>query len=449
MMLITNATVVTYEVPNRITPNHAVYLSGDQIQEVGPTSRLQQKYPKSRTIDAHDQFLLPGGICAHTRFHRAFGRGLVVPHAAPKDLPEILERFWWPLERSLLQEDVRYCALLSLVDAIRHGTTTLFDHHSSPQAVDGSLDVIAEAVEASGLRAVLCYEVTDREGASVADSSIKENVRFLRRQPAGTETRIAAMFGLDAGMRLSGATLQACKAAAPDETGFQVITAEHESDQYDSVHKTGMRVVDRLHNHGILGPRTVAAHCVHVDALETRLLAETRTWVAHSPRSNMNTAVGAAPVDSLMRAGVRVCLGTDGLSHGMWDEWKAAYSLHKASGRDPRHLSSNQVAQMAIQNNAALASMYFHATPVGRISPGAAADLILVDYQPPTPLTADNMEDHVVFGFHSGMVTTTIAGGKVLMKDRQILTLDEVGIAARARELAKRVWGRVEDNLRR
>ena len=448
-MLITNATVITYEVPNRILQNHAVYLSGDQIQEVGPTTRLEHKYPKARTIDANDQFLLPGGICAHTRFHRAFGRGLGIPQPAPRDLAEILEKFWWPLERSLVYEDVRYSALLSLVDAIRNGTTTLFDHHSSPQAVDGSLDVIAEAVDASGLRAVLSYEVTDREGEGVTDASIKENLRFLGLAPAGTKTRIAGMFGLDASIRLAGATLQACRAAAPSETGFQVMTAESESDEYDCLRKTGMRVVDRLHTHGILGPRTVAAHCVHVDALETKLLAETHTWMAHAPRSNMYTGVGSAPVDSLMRAGVRVCLGTDGLSHGMWDEWKAAYALHKTSARDPRPVSSSQVAQIAIQNNAALANMYFPASPLGRISPGAAADLILVDYRPPTPLTVENMQEHVIFGFHSGMVTTTIAGGKLLMKDRELLTLDEVEIAARARELAKRVWGRLGDNRKR
>ena len=207
-----------------------------------------------------------------------------------------------------------------------------------------------------------------------------------------------------------------------------------------------MRVVDRLHNHGILGSRTVAAHCVHVDALESRLLAETATWVAHAPRSNMNTAVGAAPVESLMRAGVRVCLGTDGLSHGMWDEWKAAYFLHKSTSRDPRRMGSRQVGEMAIQNNAALASLYFPAAPVGRIAPGAAADLVLVDYRPPTPVTVENVEEHIIFGFQAGMVTTTIAAGQVLMKDRQLTTLDEVEIGARARDLARRVWKRVQDN---
>jgi cytosine/adenosine deaminase-related metal-dependent hydrolase len=188
---------------------------------------------------------------------------------------------------------------------------------------------------------------------------------------------------------------------------------------------------------------------VHVDALESKLLAETGTWVVHAPRSNMNSAVGAAPVESLMRSGARVCLGTDGLPGGVWDEWRAAYFLHKATSRDPRRLGGAEVWRMAVQNNAALASLFFPEAPVGHIAEGAVADLMLVDYRSPTPVTEENIEQHVIFGFQPAMVTTTIAAGKVLMRDRQLLTLDEDKIAARSRELAKRVWKRWEDMPRR
>jgi putative selenium metabolism protein SsnA len=447
-MLITNATVVTWESPNRVLPNHSVYVVGDRVLEVGPSQLLEQRHPKARKMDARGQLVLPGSICAHTHFYGAFARGLALSGPAPRDFPEILQRLWWPLDRSLLEEDIRYSALVGLVDAIRHGTTTLFDHHASPNAVDGSLDIIAEAVDQSGLRGVLCYEVTDRDGPAKADAGINENTRFLRRLAANPHARLAGMFGLHASLTLSGATLQACRAAAPEGTGFHIHVAEHEADEYDSLSKTSMRIADRLQNHGILGARTIAAHCVHIDALESEILRQSGTWVTHQPRSNMNNAVGAAPVESLLRSGVRVCLGNDGYSNAMWDEWKAAYFLHKVTSRDPRRMTASQIAEMAIVNNAALASAYFPAATLGQIIPGALADLIFVDYQSPTPVSADNLPWHIVFGFQAGMVSTTIVAGKVLMKDRHLLTLDEAEITARARELAPRVWRRFEENAR-
>lgn len=447
-MLITNATVVTWETPNRVLPAHALYLAGDRILELGPSAELENLHPKTRRMDAGGQLVLPGGICSHTHFYGAFARGLAVPEPAPKDFPEILQRLWWPLDRSLLEEDVRCAALLGMVDAIKHGTTTLFDHHASPNSIDGSLDAIAEAIDRSGLRGVLCYEVTDRDGPAVADAGIKENVRFLRRLETSPHPRLAAMFGLHASLTLSGATLQACRAAAPASAGFHIHVAEHEADEYDSLRKSNMRVVDRLQNHSILGPRTLAAHCVHVDARESEILRETGSWVSHQPRSNMNNGVGTAPIESLTRMGVRVCIGNDGFSNCMWDEWRAAYFLPKLSERDPRRMDASQVIGMGVTNGAALANTYFPAANIGQITPGACADLIFVDYQSPTPISADNLPWHIIFGFQTDMVTTTIVAGKVLMKDRELLTLDEGEISARARELAPRIWRRFQEKAR-
>ena len=446
-MLITNTTIITWETPNRVLEKHAIYISGDHIHEIGPTAKLEKLYPKSKKLDARGQIVMPGGICAHTHFYGAFSRGMAIPGPAPKDFPEILQKLWWPLDKALLDEDVRYSALISLVDAIKHGTTTLIDHHASPNVIDGSLDIIAEAVDRSGLRSVLCYEVTDRDGSDKAGAGIKENVRFLKRLAANPHPRLAGTFGLHASLTLSGATLQACRAAASDETGFHIHVAEHEADEYDSLSKTNMRIVDRLQNQGILGPKTITAHGVHIDAREINILKETGTWITHQPRSNMNNAVGAAPVESMLRAGVKVCLGNDGFSNAMWDEWKAAYFLHKVTSRDPRRMSGYDVAQMAIQNNSALANVFFPAAPIGQIVPGAFADLIFVDYQSPTPVSADNLPGHIIFGFQSSMVTTTIVAGKILMKDRQLTTLDETEIAARARELAPKVWKRYQENV--
>ena len=443
-MLITNGKLITWETPNRVLENYAVYIEGDKIAEVGTQSDLAARYPHADQLDAHGQYVMPGNICAHTHFYGAFARGMAIPGPAPKSFPEILGKLWWPLDKSLTLADVHVSAEVMLVEAIKHGTTTLIDHHASPNAIDGSLDIIAEAVDQSGLRAVLCYEVTDRDGPEKAQAGIRENVRFIERTRHAPVAggRVAATFGLHASLTLSEATLDACRQAAPQDVGFHLHVAEGIADEDDSLAKSGLRVVDRLHRHGLLGPRSIAAHAVHVDAREVCLLSETETWVTHQPRSNMNNGVGVAAVESLLRAGIPVCLGTDGFTSTMWEEWKFAYLLQKAWNLDPRRMNGADVAQMAVYNNARLAGSFFPQAPLGLLAPGAFADLILVDYQPHTPLTAGNLPWQIIFGFNDGMVTTTICAGKLLMHDRKLLIMEEEAIAAHARELAVSAWER-------
>jgi putative selenium metabolism protein SsnA len=442
VMLITNAKLITWEVENRILDDHALYIDGGKIAEIGPQNTLISKYHGAEKLDARGQIVMPGNICAHTHFYGAFARGMAIPGPAPKDFPEILEKLWWPLDMALDEEAVRYSALAMLVDAIRHGTTTLIDHHASPNAIEGSLDIIADAVDISGLRGVLCYEVTDRNGDDGAKAGIEENRRFIERvrREIVAGGRVGALFGLHASLTLSEKTLEACRRAVPEEIGFHIHVAEHEADEYDSLNKSGMRVVDRLYRHELLGSSSIVAHAIHVDARETALLAESGTWVTHQPRSNMNNGVGAAEVESMLRIGIPVCIGTDGFQHAMWEEWKAAYLLHKLWHRDPRRMNGIDLVQMGIYNNAALAGRFFPDAPLGVISPGAHADIIFVDYHGHTPLTVGNLPWHIVFGFHESMVTTTIVAGKVLMQDRKLLTLDEEAISTKARELAPSVW---------
>ena len=452
-LLITHANLITWEEPNRILEGYALLLRDGLIAELGASPELETRYPSVERLDARGQYVMPGNICAHTHFYGAFGRGLSIPGAAPDSFPQILKKLWWPLDLALDEEAVRCSALVCLVEAVKHGTTTLFDHHASPNAIPGSLDVIAEAVEQAGLRAVLCYEVTDRNGEAGARAGIEENVRFLKKvgrssAVSGPGSRLSATFGLHASLTLSDKTLEACREAAPQGTGFHIHVAESEADQYDSLEKSGSRVVDRLQHFGLLGPDSICVHAVHVDAREVALLAETGTWVTHQPRSNMNNAVGIGEVESMLRAGVRVGLGNDGFSNAMWEEWKTAYLVHKVWQRDPRRMSASDVAQMAVYNNAALAGRFFPGAPLGVIQPGARADLIFVDYHPFTPLTFGNLPWHIIFGFQESMITATLVAGRVLMKDRQLQVLNEEAIAYRARQAASRVWARYRSNVR-
>lgn len=443
-MIIHNVRVITWGNPNQILGQVALRISGDRIDQIGPLEELSSAHPEDDLLDGNGQFLMPGNICAHTHFYGAFARGMAIPGDPPKDFPEILRKLWWPLDKSLTPEDIRYSALVSLVDAIKHGTTTLIDHHASPNAIDGSLDVISEAVDEAGLRAVLCYEVTDRDGPEKAQAGMAENLRFLQRMADSSQFggRIRGIFGLHASLTLSDATLAMCRESVPEGVGFHIHVAEHEVDEEDSLRKSGMRVVNRLNEHGILGPKTIVAHALHVDLQEINLLVETKTWVTHQPRSNMNNAVGTADVEKLMSAGIRVGLGNDGFSNAMWEEWKTAYLIHKVAQRDPRRLAGGSLLDMAVYNNAGLAGVFFTGAPLGVIEAGAYADLILVDYHPTTPLTAANLPWHIVFGFHESMITTTIVAGKVLMQDRMLKTLNEEQITARSTELARGVWER-------
>ncbi len=444
-MLVTHATVVTWDETRQILPDHALLLRDGLIADLGPSRELEERYPKEERLDARGQWAMPGLICAHTHFYGAFARGMAIPGPAPKNFPEILERLWWPLDQALDEEAVRLSAEVLLIDAIRNGVTTLFDHHASPNALAGSLDVIAEAVKQSGVRAVLAYEVTDRYGKAKARAAIEENRRFAeqvrREADYGTpQQRLAATFGLHASLTLDEDTLAAAREACPPEVGFHIHLAEHPADEDDSLRRTGMRAADRLRRHGILGERTIVAHGVHVDAREMLHLLETGTWVSHQPRSNMNNAVGVARVEEMLRLGIRVVLGTDGFPHAMWEEMRFAYLLPKVAVGDPRRMDGNAVMRIAIENNRALAELYFPAAPLGRLTKGAAADLILVDWHPHTPVTPDNLPWHLLFGAYERQITTTIVAGQVLMRDRELLTLDEEAVAARAREKAPQVW---------
>ncbi len=442
-MLITNATLVNWT-PRQIETDRAVRVSDGTIADIGSTAELVARYPDEKErYDAKGRLVMPGNICTHTHFYGAFARGLAIPGPAARDFPEILRKLWWPLDKSLTPEDVKYSALVCLVDAIKHGTTTLIDHHASPNAIDGSLDVIADAVEESGLRAVLCYEVTDRDGPDKAQAGIAENVRFLKA--VSSRNNIAATFGLHASLTLSDETLKACvDANSRFGGGFHIHVAEHEADEEDSVKRSGMRVVQRLQRAGILGARTLVAHAVHVDPWELYMLYDTNTWVSHQPRSNMNNAVGAAGIDAMLRGGIKLCLGNDGFSNNMWAEWKAAYLLHKVANRDPRMAQGDAIVQMACDNNARLAEVFFPQLKLGKLAIGAAADMIVVEYYPYTPMTEGNLPWHVLFGFEASMVTATIAAGRVLMWDRQLRTLDEAAVAAEALKRVPAVWARYQ-----
>jgi putative selenium metabolism protein SsnA len=446
-MLITNGKLITWGSKNEVMPGGWGLLIRDGvIEKIAPEEELLRDYPEEDRLDAEGQYVMPGNICAHTHFYGAFSRGLGIPGDPATNFTEILDKLWWNLDKALDEDGVRYSALVCLVDAIKHGTTTLIDHHASPNVIDGSLDIIAETVNQAGLRASLCYEVTDRDGAEKAEQGLQENVRFIERMQKKDprDANLRAHFGLHASLTLSDETLARANELCPPGIGFHIHAAEGIADQVFSLETSGKRVVHRLDQFGILRPESILAHGVHLDEGEIARLAESQTWLTHQPRSNMNNAVGVAPIEDMLAAGMRVGMGNDGFSNTMWQEWKEAYLLHKIIHRDPQRMGGYTVTKMAVENNAALVTELFDGLQVGQISEDAAADLIFVDYHPFTPLTGGNLPWHILFGFQESMVTATIVAGKPLMYRRELLTLDEAAIAAGALAISSEIWARFE-----
>jgi putative selenium metabolism protein SsnA len=441
-MIIKNAKIITFGNPNLIIEPGGVRIGQTgKIETVFDGDNIPDPVGDEEIIDAHGQYLMPAGICAHTHFYGAFSRGMYIPGDAADAFPMILEKLWWKLDKSLDADANYYSAMVCLLDAIHNGTTTLIDHHASPNSIPGSLDILAKAVLESGIRTSLCYEVTDRDGQIKSDEGIAENVRFIREAQSGKfGQQISALFGLHASLTLDDKTLEKALKECPDGSGFHIHAAEHSVDEYDSIKRSGLRVVERLNQFGILGPKSLVAHGVHIDAHEILLLAETGTWLSHQPRSNMNNAVGLPDVESMLNMGVKVCLGNDGFSNSSWEEWKAAYFAHKLLNLDPRRMQADKIYQMAIVNNRELVKTLFNGLETGEIKAGAAADLILVDYKPFTDMTVDNFPWHVIFGFQDGMVTTTIANGNILMRDRKVTVVDEDAIIKEAKQISTSVW---------
>ncbi len=453
-ILIGNGTVVTLGAQNQLIEKGAVLVHDGRIKAIDRDTTMRQQYPDAEYVDAKDGLIIPGFLCAHTHFYGAFARGMAIPGEPPRNFPEIIERLWWRLDKLLTLDDTKASAEMFMADAIRCGTTCAVDHHASPNAIEGSLDVIADAVEQAGIRACLAYEVSDRDGLDVVADGIRENERFIhslraeRRKQADAGI-IAASYGLHASFTLSTATLERCAAGGAElGVGFHIHVAEDISDEKDSISRYGRRVVDRLETGNILGPRSIAAHCVHVRSGEMNRLSETHTHSVHNPRSNMNNAVGRAPVEEMVRAGVNVGLGNDGFSMNMMQEMKAAYLLHKLALEDPRVMPGELVLNLAFQHNARIMDAVFSPfSPdfprVGELSVGSAADLVLLDYLPPTPLSSGNFPWHLIFGIDAHHVNSTMVAGRWLMRNHQLLTVDEARIHARARELSQTLWNRM------
>ncbi len=441
MLLIGNGKLVTRAQEQPFFENGAVVLNGNTIQEVGDFSSIKKKYPDAEFIDAKGGVIMPAFINTHEHIYSAMARGLSIKGYNPKGFLEILDGQWWTIDRHLTNELTKLSALETYIECIRNGVTTVFDHHASFGEIPGSLFAIEEAARECGIRSCLCYEISDRDGEEKCLQAIQENVAFAKHALQDDSDMIAGMMGMHASFTISDKTMEKCRTEKPAEIGYHIHVAEGILDLQLCLKEHAKRIVDRLYDWDVLGPKTLLAHCIYVNPHEIDLIRDTDTMVVHNPESNMGNACGCPPTMDIVHKGILTGLGTDGYTHDMLESWKVANILHKHHLCDP-NAAWSEVPEMLFQGNAKIANRYFK-KKLGVLEASAAADVIVTDYIAPTPLDAGNINGHMLFGMNGRSVTTTIANGKVLMKDREIQVLDEEATLARVREGAAELAHRI------
>jgi len=428
-MLLTNATLLSLA-------NSTVQRADLRIEKGVVTAKASKlkAVAGERTLDFSGRFLMPGMVCGHTHLYSALARGMPMPKKVPRNFYEILKYVWWTLDRALDDEADYYSTLVGVLDAARCGTTALIDHHASPNFIRGSLGVMGEAIEKIGLRGVLCYEVTDRNGLRGAKLGLEENETWVGKNRG---PMFGGLVGAHASFTLSDESLGACADLAEGlGSGVHIHVAEDPCDQADCTAKYGEKLIDRLADAGVLGPKTILGHCTHLDSASLDLARDAGCWFAHNTRSNMNNAVGYAPVHLMGR---QVALGTDGIGADMFEEVKFAW-FKARDGRNGLGIGDVAGFLTGAQN---LASMLLN-TRLGMLEPGCAADLVVLDYPTPTAVTPQNLLGHLIFGMSSQFVTDVMVNGKWVLKNREVVGVDEERIRAEAQRVAKKVWRRFQ-----
>ncbi|OYD17252.1 hypothetical protein CH333_01555 [candidate division WOR-3 bacterium JGI_Cruoil_03_44_89] len=440
-ILIKNGILITLGEKNRVIENGAVLIEGNKIKDFG-TSDEFKKPTNAEEIDASGKIIMPGFICTHHHLYSTFSRGMRTPKKPARNFLEILEKIWWRLDRTLTAEDIYYSSLIPLIESIKKGTTTIFDHHESQSYQVGSLNEIQKAVREMGIRACLCLGTSDRYGKG--KDGLEENARFLKKIKNEKDKGLATgMVGLHASFTVSDETLdRSVEIAQKYNCGIHLHVAEDKSDEDDSLRKYALRIVERLEKHGALGQKSIAVHCVNIDERERDILRETKTNVVHNPESNMNNAVGCADVPGMMRKGILIGLGTDGMSSDMLSQMRAACLILRHTARDLK-VGFSEAAKMLLENNPEIGERV-NGFKIGRIERNYLADIILLDYFPPTEINEDNFLGHLAFGMVNSVVDTTICNGKILMRNKKLIGIDEERITQKSRELARKLWERLD-----
>ncbi|SJZ59863.1 putative selenium metabolism protein SsnA [Cetobacterium ceti] len=438
MYIFGNGRVITQDKNNPYLEDGAVVVQDDKIIDVGEFKDLSRKYSDAEFINAKGRVIMPGLINTHMHIYSSFARGMKII-APTRNFDEILENLWWKVDKNLTLEGTKYSAYATYIDCIKNGVTTVIDHHASPYHLRGSLMTIGQVAEEIGIRASLSYEVSDRDGEEIAREGIEENIEFIKWANEKNSDMISGMFGMHAAFTLSDETLKKCQEAMePYDNGYHIHVAEGYTDLENSLKVHGKRVVERLNDFGIFREKTIAVHCIHVNSHELDIIEKSKCNVVHNPESNMGNAVGCSPALHMIKRGIKVGLGSDGYTSDMLESYKVTNVLHKHHLCDPT-VAWGETPQMLFDNNREIVKKQFNCES-GILKIGGKADIIIMDYLPHTEMNGDNLYSHILFGMAGRGTVTTMVNGKLVMRDRVILTIDEEAVLAKAREVSKEMW---------
>jgi putative selenium metabolism protein SsnA len=408
-----------------------------RISDSTVTDRGKKLRPKKgeEVIDFSGKFILPGFVNAHTHLYSTLSRGMPSPKIAPRNFIEILQKVWWKLDEALDEESIYYSALAGAIEAVKFGTTTLIDHHASPNHIRGSLDLIKEGLAKVGLRGVLCYETTDRGEMKKRDLGLEENERFVMENANNPHFR--GTMGGHASFTLCNDSLRKLgELAAMYDCGVHMHVAEDKADVLDAMENYNTDIISRMEDLGVLRKKSIFAHGVHLNQKQFARVEKAGARVVHNPRSNMNNAVGYAP---LHWYGAHAALGTDGFPADMFDEAKFGYFRNAES----EHRTGFSMIPELLNNGQQLVSEFFGQT-VGTLANGSTADLVVLDYIPPTPLTHQNLLGHFLFGMNSAMVQHVMVDGNWVVWNKQLMNINEEIVMEQARQAALKLWKRIK-----
>jgi 5-methylthioadenosine/S-adenosylhomocysteine deaminase len=430
-LIVSGGTVVTMDGSRRVIEDGAVAVAGGKIVAVGKRTEIASRFAAREVVDARGRAVIPGLINGHTHVPMVLFRGI----ADDLDLNEWLTKYIFPAEaKNVNEEFVRAGTRLGLAEMIRGGTTTYCDMYYFE-------DAIAEETERAGVRGLL--------GETVIDFPVPDNktwpdaMRYTARYVARWKGNrlVTAAIAPHAPYTVSEAHLKEVRSFS-DQTGAPVVThvAETRKEVEDITRDHGASPVEYLARIGFLSPRTVAAHTVHLTDNEIKLLRQYNVGSVHNPQSNMKLASGVAPVPQMLKAGVAVGLGTDGAASNndldMWEEMDTAAKLHKLSSNDPKVITAEEALAMATIGGARALHME---GDIGSLEEGKRADIVVVDLDALHQTPRYSIYSHLVYATKAADVRTVVIEGRVVMRDRRLLTLDETLIKQKARALRERV----------
>jgi 5-methylthioadenosine/S-adenosylhomocysteine deaminase len=436
-LLVKGGVAVTMDEKRRVIQDAGVAVVDGKIAAAGRSDDVSKGFGPDEVIDAKGCIVMPGLICSHTHLYGIALRGSSLKIKPPSDFVQILQRVWWPVDEALTNDDAYATTLAAGVESLTNGTTCFADTYSAPNAIEGSLDQIAKASNEVGIRGVISFEATERRGEDEGTRGLKENLRFIAKKDKG---RALGMISLHAPFTVSDELVsRGVDASKRHRVPLTIHVSEGPNDGYHNMERYGKRSVERLSESGLLNPRSVLAHCVHLDEREIDLIAKSSSSVAHNPMSNMLNAVGVASLLEMLDHGVNVGLGNDGYIFDMFENMRSGFLLQRVARRDPNRPSPQEVVEMCTVN----AAKAYGLSSLGSIEAGKRADIIVVRPTFTATPYSGSIYGYIVNSTRGPDVRDVIVDGEVVMRNRRVLTVDVKKAEAKVLKVMDRLWKRL------